>query len=79
MRTAQNVYREQVCLNGMTGSEKGESRYKTMNGKTVLQLPEQRNKRKSFKSIWPKIELRVFGSGINRETVRKIILEDLKK
>jgi hypothetical protein len=26
-----NVYREQVCLNGIRGSKKGESRYKTMN------------------------------------------------
>jgi uncharacterized protein YecE (DUF72 family) len=37
--------------------KKCESRYKTMNGKTALQLPEEKNRRKSFKSVWPKIEL----------------------
>jgi hypothetical protein len=52
-----NVYREQVCLNGIKGSKKDQSRYKTMNGKAVLQLPEQKNRRKTFKSVWPKIEL----------------------
>jgi hypothetical protein len=35
-----------VCLNDINGSKKGESRYKTMNGKAVLQLPEQKNRRK---------------------------------
>jgi hypothetical protein len=29
-------------LKGIKGSKKGESRYKKMNGKAVLQLPEQR-------------------------------------
>jgi hypothetical protein len=51
-----NVYREQMCLNGMKGSKQGESLYKSINGKAVLQLPEQKNRRKSFKSVWPKIE-----------------------
>jgi hypothetical protein len=37
--------------------KKGESRYKTMNGKAVLQLPEQKNRRNSFKSFWLKIEI----------------------
>jgi hypothetical protein len=36
-----NVYREQVCLNDTKGSKKGESPYKTINGKADLQLPEQ--------------------------------------
>jgi hypothetical protein len=36
-----NAYREQVCLNGIKGSKKGESHYKTMNGKAVLQLTEE--------------------------------------
>jgi hypothetical protein len=57
-----SAYGEQ-CLSGTSvfecteGSKKGESRYETMNGKAVLQLPEQKNRRKSFKSAWPKIEL----------------------
>jgi hypothetical protein len=37
------------CLNGIKGSKKGESHYKTMNGKAVLQLREQKNRQKSFK------------------------------
>jgi hypothetical protein len=41
-----------MCLNDMKGSKKGESHRKTMNGKAVLQLPEQ----KLFKRVWPKIE-----------------------
>jgi hypothetical protein len=58
-----------------------ESRYKTMKGKAVLQLPELKNRRKSFKSVLPKIELLVFWmleemTGINRETVCKIVVED---
>jgi hypothetical protein len=44
-------------FNGIKGSKKGESHYKTINGKAVLQIPEQKNRRKSFKSVWPKIEL----------------------
>jgi hypothetical protein len=36
-----NVYREQVCLNGIKGSKKGKSHYKTINVKVVLQLPEE--------------------------------------
>jgi hypothetical protein len=50
-----------VCVNGIKGSKKDESCYKTMNRKAILQLPEQKNRRKSFKSVWPKIELWVFG------------------
>jgi hypothetical protein len=61
LRTVKNVYREQVCLSDMKGSKKGESRYKTMKGKAVLQLPEQNNRRKWFKSVRPKIEIWVFG------------------
>jgi hypothetical protein len=41
-------------------SKMGKSRYKKMNGKSVLRLPEQKNRRKSFKSVWLKIELGVF-------------------
>jgi hypothetical protein len=41
VRMVKNVYREQGCLNGIKGSKMGESRYKTMNEKAVLQLPEQ--------------------------------------
>jgi hypothetical protein len=41
-RTVKNVYQEQVCLNGIKGSKKGKSRYKTMTGKAVLQHPEQK-------------------------------------
>jgi hypothetical protein len=52
-----NVYREQVCLNDIKGSKKGEGRYKTMKGKTVFQLQEDKNRQKSFKSVWPKIEI----------------------
>jgi hypothetical protein len=37
--------------------EKGEGRFKTMERKPVLQLPEQKNRRKSLKNIWPKIEV----------------------
>jgi hypothetical protein len=37
---------KQVCLDGINGSKKGQTRYKTMNGKAVLQLPEQKNQRK---------------------------------
>jgi hypothetical protein len=44
-------------LKGVKGSKKGESRYKTMNGKAVFQLVKQKNRRKSVKSVWPKIEL----------------------
>jgi hypothetical protein len=67
-----NVYREQVCLKGIKGSKKGESRYK----KAVLQLPEQKNQWKSFKNVCPKIELlsvRMLEetTRIGRETVRK--------
>jgi hypothetical protein len=51
-----NVYQEQVCLNGIKGLKKGESCYKAMHGKAILQLPEQKNEWKSFKSVWPKIE-----------------------
>jgi hypothetical protein len=51
----------QVCLNDIKGSEKGECRYKTMNRKAILQLPEQKDRWKSFKSVWPKIKLLVFG------------------
>jgi hypothetical protein len=61
VRTVKNVYRKQECLNGIKGSKKGESRYEMMNGKAVLQLPEQKNRRKSFKSVWPKIEILVLG------------------
>jgi hypothetical protein len=57
VRTVKNVYREQVCLNGIKGSKKGESHYKTMNRKAVLQLPKQKNRQKSLKGVWPKIEL----------------------
>jgi hypothetical protein len=32
-----------------------------MKGKAVFQLVKQRNRRKSVKSVWPKIELWVFG------------------
>jgi hypothetical protein len=54
-----------------------------MNGKVVLQLPEQKNRRKSFKSVWPKIELLSVCmleemTGINRKRVRKILVEDLE-
>jgi hypothetical protein len=31
-----NVYREQMCLNGTKGSKKGESHFKTMNGKFIF-------------------------------------------
>jgi hypothetical protein len=34
---------EQVCLNGIKGSKKAESLYKTTNGEVILQLPEQKN------------------------------------
>jgi hypothetical protein len=37
-------------------SKKGESRYKTMNGKIVIHLLEHKNRLKSFKSVWPKID-----------------------
>jgi hypothetical protein len=57
MRTVKNVYPEQMDLKGVKGSKKGESRYKTMKGKAVFQLVKQRNRRKSVKSVWPKIEL----------------------
>lgn len=72
-----------MCLNSIKGSKKGESHYK-INGKAVLQLPEQKNRRKSFKSVWPKIELLSVQilkemTGINRETVHKILVKDLKK
>jgi hypothetical protein len=43
------------------GSKTGESRYKTINGKTFLQVPEQKNRRDSFKRVSPKIERRVLG------------------
>jgi hypothetical protein len=52
VRTVKNVY-----LNGIKGSKEGESHYKTMNGKAVLQIPEQKDWYKSFQSVWPKIEL----------------------
>jgi hypothetical protein len=55
--TMKNDYLERVCLNGIKGSKKGECRYKTMNGKAVFQLPEEKNRRKLCKSVWPKIEL----------------------
>jgi hypothetical protein len=79
-----NVYREQVCLNGIKVSKKSESHYKTTNGKVVLQLPEQKNQRNLFKSVWPKIELlsvRMLEemTGINRETVHNILVKDMKK
>jgi hypothetical protein len=45
-----NVYREQACLNGIKGSMKSKTRYKTTNGKAVLQFPEQKNRRGSIKS-----------------------------
>jgi hypothetical protein len=48
---------EQVRLNGIKGSKKSKSPNKMMNGKAVLQLPEQKNRWKSFKSVWPKIKL----------------------
>jgi hypothetical protein len=54
-----NVYLEQVCLDSIKGSEKGESHYKT-NIKAISQLPEQQNREKSFKSVWPKTEVWVF-------------------
>jgi hypothetical protein len=46
---------EQVSLNGVNGSKKGESCYKTINAKAVLELPEHKNRQKSFRSVWPKI------------------------
>jgi hypothetical protein len=48
---------EQVFLNGIKGLKKGNSCYKTMNRNAALQLPEQKNRRKSFKTVWPKIQL----------------------
>jgi hypothetical protein len=42
-----------------------------------LSRTEQKNRRKSFKSVCPKIELRL--SGFNRETGSKISVEDLTK
>jgi hypothetical protein len=38
-------------------STKSKSRCKTMNENAVLQLPEQKNRRKSFKSVLPKIQI----------------------
>jgi hypothetical protein len=57
-----SVYGEECLLRTsvfehMKGSRKGKNVCKTMNGKAVLQLPEQKNQRKSFKSVWLKIEL----------------------
>jgi hypothetical protein len=40
-----NVYAEKVYLNGIKGLKKAESRYEMMNGKAILQLPEQKNRR----------------------------------
>jgi hypothetical protein len=73
-----------MCFNGIKGSKKGKSRYKTMNRKAVLQLTEQKNQWKSFKNVWLKIELFSVQmleemTVINRETVRSILVEDLKK
>jgi hypothetical protein len=31
--------------------------YSGRRGKAVLQLPEQKNRRKSFKIVWPNIEI----------------------
>jgi hypothetical protein len=69
-----------VCVNGIkcSGSLEDDER------KCVLQVPEQKNRQKSFKSVWPKIELlsvRMLEeiTGIYKETVRKILVEDLKK
>jgi hypothetical protein len=66
------------------GSKKDKNRYKTLNGKAALQLPEQKNQRTSFNSVWLKIGLLSVWmldemTGINRETVHKILVEDLKK
>jgi hypothetical protein len=44
VRTVKNAYLEQLCLNGMKGSEKGESRYRMMNGKTVFQHAEWKSR-----------------------------------
>jgi hypothetical protein len=40
-----------VCLNGIKRSKKGENCYRTVKGNAVLQLPEEKNRRKSFKSV----------------------------
>jgi hypothetical protein len=40
MRTVKNIYREKVCFNAIKVSKKGESRYKTMIAKAVLEFPE---------------------------------------
>jgi hypothetical protein len=54
--TLKNVYLEEV-FSGMKGSERDESPFKAMNGWTIFQLAEQKNQWKSFKSVWPNIEL----------------------
>jgi hypothetical protein len=38
------IYRTSVFAS-IKGSKKGEGRYKTMSGKAVLQLPEQKNRK----------------------------------
>jgi hypothetical protein len=48
-------------LNGIKTAKKGEGRYKTMNGNFVLQLPEQKNRRRSSQGVSPKTGIREFG------------------
>jgi hypothetical protein len=57
VRTVKNVYRDQVFFNDIKCPKKGESLYKKMNGKAVLQLPHQKNRRKPIKSVWHKLEI----------------------
>jgi hypothetical protein len=50
-----------MCLNGIKGSKEGENCNKALNGKAIIKLPEVKNRRKSFKTVWPQMELQVFG------------------
>jgi hypothetical protein len=65
------------------GFKKGRESLQGDERKTVLQLPEQKNQRKSFKSVFEDRTLSVRMlekmTGINRETVREILVEDLRK
>jgi hypothetical protein len=51
-----NVYREQVFLDGIKGSKKGESRYKTMNGKIVYK--HHFNRRLQWRDLYINNEIR---------------------
>jgi hypothetical protein len=66
----------QVGLNDIQSSNKGESRYKAMNGKAAIQLTEQYCVGEDRNLSGRMLEEM---TGINRGTERKILEEGLKK